>query len=226
MKNLLTYIVAVSALCCLPLTAEAAEPADTLTARYVFQQLESPVFDLLSHSTRFDMLAYNDVGRSYEARNELGGVSTLDTLTTRFARITLSGVSGVEIMTVPYSNSGLALLSYTVDTDGADSELLVVDASLKTLPASRYFKAPVLADFMTGQDRARLKKNGIESLAGFFTAQYAFDPENLTMTVTPTVKGIMSEEAYERLRPYISNPDGTLRTLTYAWTGKRLQKQK
>ena len=127
MKTFIKYLLALPAIAAAPAVVQAAEPADTLTARYVFENLEIPAIDLLSRSTRLDMAAYHDVGRRYDARNELGGISTLDSLTNNYASVTLTPVSSLQLMTLPYAKSGIALLSYTVDAGGPDSRLMAVD---------------------------------------------------------------------------------------------------
>ena len=101
MKTFIKYLLALPAIAAAPAVVQAAEPADTLTARYVFENLEIPAIDLLSRSTRLDMAAYHDVGRRYDARNELGGISTLDSLTNNYASVTLTPVSSLQLMTLP-----------------------------------------------------------------------------------------------------------------------------
>lgn len=216
--------VVMAFLAALPLSG--AEPADTLTARYVFGHLKTPALDLLSPGIRQDMIAYYDAGKAFEARNEMQGISTLDSLTRNYASATITPVSDVAIMTVPYGKSGLALLSYTVDAGGADSELIVIDASLRQLPVKKFFTEPVLADFVSAAGMNRKKAAALGELMDFLTVSYTFDPQTLAMTATPTVKDVMSEENYTRLKPYITLPDGSLRTLLYRWDGKALRLQK
>ena len=225
MKTFIKYLLALPAIAAAPAVVQAAEPADTLTARYVFENLEIPAIDLLSRSTRLDMAAYHDVGRRYDARNELGGISTLDSLTNNYASVTLTPVSSLQLMTLPYAKSGIALLSYTVDAGGPDSQLMAVDAQLRLLPSGKFFKAPVLRDFIVLPRNSSVSVRDLEDLCDFFSASYTLDAATGSVTVTPALSAVMSEENYDRLRPYITTSDGSLRTRRYVWTGKTLKLQ-
>lgn len=226
MKKFFGYILFLSLLLIQSLSAGAVTAArDTLTARTVFEKLQIPALKPLDSSMRLDMLDYYSEGKSFAAATDLGARVTLDSLTTRFASLTLSSVSTMQILVVPAGNKNeLALIIYTLDSDGADSELIVADASMRILQSNKYFKAPVLADFIPGADKKLLAS--LNELMPFFTASYSFlsaDPP--VMEVTPTVESLMSIEAYDKLKPYITNADGSPRTLRYAWTGKALRPQ-
>lgn len=206
------------------ITMQGSEATDTLTARYVFAELKAPELELLSHSTRLDMLAYADENKSYDAPNEMRGTSSLECLTSNFAKVKVSQVSEVQIMTLPYKKGGIAAVVYTVSSEGADSELLMYDSALHLLKTEKFFKAPELKDFIASEYRGNKEVvNLLSELIPFIATRYEFDPQTFSLTATLTVKDIMSKEAYEKALPYLTNKgkSATPRVLTYTWTGKK-----
>lgn len=204
-------------------SVRGVEPNDTLSACYVFTELESPALELLSKSTRLDMLAYADEGRQYDALNEMKGIANLETLEDKYAKVKVSGVSKVEIMTLPYKKGGAAALIYTVGSEGAESELLMYDSQLRPLNADKFFTPPVLKDFVAPEyqkDKKVLAELG--QLLPFIASRYEFEPSTGNLRACLSVKDIAGEEDYAKALPYLSDGTGDKpRVLIYEWNGKK-----
>lgn len=205
------------------LRMQGAEAADTLTARYVFAELKAPALELLSRSTRLDMLAYADENKHYDAPNEMKGTANLEQLTTDFAKVKMSMVSEVQILTLPYKKGSIAAVVYTVSSDGADSELLIYDSELQQLKAEKFFSPPVIKDFIAPEYKGDKKvAELLTELIPFISTRYELHPDTRTLTATLTVQDIVSEEAYNKALPYLAGEGGTLPgVLTYRWNGKK-----
>lgn len=213
------------ALMFLPVTGKGDAVADTLTARRVFEEIDFQPMRILTPETRMDMADYCLEHRPYQAVNVLGGISRLDTLTPSFAKLDLTRVSDVEMMCLPTPKGEVVGLIYTLDADGADSQLFMYGNDLKPLPVKKYFTPPGLKDFVLAthkDDRQAIAL--VNRLAPFITASYSFVPDKEELVATLTIPSIIPREDYDRLRCYFIHSDEAP-TLTYAWNGRKFVKK-
>lgn len=196
--------------------------ADTLTMRSVFERLDSPALQLLSHDTRLDMLESADAGIEYQATNSMGGPARLVQLTPEYLEVTITDASEAQMRLLPYKGGRIVALSYTVDGgDAPDSQLLFYDSQLRPLDADKFFTPPVLTDFL---NTSGLKKNQVSALiqdVPFITVALSLSPGDTCLKAQLSVKGIISTETCNKLAPYISSQDSGEGVLTYIWNGSR-----
>lgn len=129
-----------------------------LTARAVFENLQSPSLEILKRTTRLDMLDYWDADSIYKAQNALGGLSWIEELTSDFAKIRISPVSTVEIKLLPYKKDRIVMTVYTIgdESQAEDSGVDFYDTSLSPLKQkniSRFLISSVFLIFRKGLSR-------------------------------------------------------------------------
>lgn len=212
------YIITLLILLASAMPGFGAEPADTLTAAYVLTDLKAPEMELLSRATRLDMADFARAGRRYTARNEMNGEAELDTLTANYASLTLSEVSSLEIKTLPARGGGIAFVSYTIDSDGADSELFAYDRALRPLPVGKYFKMPTLREFMLPSLRGdKHAVARLEALTPFFCTRLCFSPYDAQLRAELSLESVVGIEDWAKIQPMLMAPA----VLSYRWDGSR-----
>lgn len=201
----------------LPIWADAPKGADSgaITAKEAFLRLKGDPLQLISESTRRDMVLCFEGNQKYTPLNSLRGTCELKALTPSYAMVEVSNASTVQIAILPAGKKQVVAVIYTVDGgDSPDSELLLYDEKLNPLPLGKYFKEPQMQMFMVKGKEAQQA----QELVPFLLVSYAFDITGDTPALEAqlNVKGSMSEEDFDRLRPYLSTY-----TLIYYWDGKR-----
>jgi len=216
-EELMKYLL-IALACCLSslcLSARDAERTDTLTAQALFLQMPGDALDLISTSTREDMVDYYRSGLAYAPKNLLGGECSLLELTPRYAKVQVTAASDVQLCVLPCGGGQVAAVVYTVDGGHSpDSSLRFYDAALRELPLKKFFKEPQLSDFM--QPGAPLRE--LQSIVPFMLVSYSISEagERTTLTATLNLAGMMIEEDYARLSPWLL-PE----PLTYTWNGRK-----
>lgn len=218
--KLLCLIMALS--CASPLV-RGAQPADTLSLRYVFTDLDVPALDLLSRSARLDMADYAEAGKDYTAMNEMYGQSHLTAWSDSCVSLDLTQVSRAQIFLLPSAKKALAALIYTVDAGGADSQISFYDSRLRPLNAKKYFTPPLVEDFMAAQWRSdKEARAAVSRLIPFPVVEYVWDPAAHILRVMLSVRDVVSREEYKEVAPYlVAAAEDALPTLSYAWNGSR-----
>lgn len=216
-RTMAKYIsLLLAALCSLAgFDARSSEAADSLTGKYLFLHLPGDALQLIPESTRVDMVDYYEAGQKYRPLNALRGYCSLDSLTSSYASVTVSGASDVQMCVLPCGKKNVAAVVYTVDGgDSPDSQLSFYDASLRELPLKKYFKEPGLESFMVKSKEAR----AMQQLVPFLLVSYELEPSSAgaTLTARLNVKGSMTEEDYARIKPFIATE-----SLTYTWDGHK-----
>lgn len=202
----------------------AAEPADTLTLRHVFTDLEAPAFDLLSRASRLDMVDYAEAGQPHKALNEMYGLSEVTSWSDSCISLDLTPVSRAQLFLLPAGKKGsLAALVYTVDAGGADSQISFYDSRLRQLSGKKYFTPPGLRDFISSQWRGdREVTRVVAETLPFMALGYVYEPSDRCLTVTLSISGIVSDEDYDRVRKYLVTDEAEgLPSLVYRWDGAR-----
>lgn len=201
---------------------DIAEVKDTVVdARFVLASLQTPALDMLSPSSRLDMIDYYDAGMRRPIINSFDGISTLDSLTNDYAFITPSTVSSFAIKILPYKkNESVVMTLYTVGADGQapDTDIRFYDINLKELPRDRFFREPDIKNYLnlTGVDKK--EKKSIENTITFPTFEFSISPnDDNQLSSRLSVGEYLPEEDYKYISPYIKE------SVIYIWNGKRFE---
>lgn len=187
-------------------------------AAEVFMNLDVRTLDLLSKETREYMLLYWDSDSITDVANELNGLSHLDTVTNDYLKVTLTDASTLEIKILPLKKGGtVAMTVYTIgDSEEApDSEIKFWDSSLKELPASKFFKTPVIADFFSIPKGCATTMKEIREMIAFPTVEYNASADSDSLTARLSVEKRVAVDDYNILKLFLKP------ALKYEWNGSR-----
>lgn len=205
---------------------EISEVADTIAfnAHTVFANLKSPALDVLTPSSRLDMIDYYDAGIRRPIINSMDGISTLDSLTNDYALITPSTVSTFTIKILPYKkDDSIVMTLYTVGADrqAPDTDIRFYDTNLKELPRERFFREPEIKDYLNLQKIDKKEIKSIENTITFPTFEFSITPsDDNILTGQLTVGEYMPEEDYKYIQPYIR------KEVKYIWNGRKFELSK
>ncbi len=193
---------------------------DSVTAPQVFMRLPLKTLDLLSVSSRMDMVDFFKVDSVYKATNSMGGESFLRQLSPEYLSICLTPVTEMSITMLPYKKGKLVMTTYTIgDNDEAfDTDLEFFDAGYNELPREKFIRIPELEDFFNIPDKK--VRDRIEELIPFPTVKYMSDPSKGTLTAVLTNDQIISKDDMNSIKQYLKG------ALTYKWNGKRFELRK
>lgn len=202
------------------INALAAKPVaakDTLTARRVFVDLPVENLDILSKSTRLDMLDFYDIDSIYQARNGMEGISLLEKVTPEYLKVKITPVTTMEIRILDAKKSQLALCIYTIGSDvqAPDSDLTFFNEEMQALNRDKYIKWPSLSDFFDYPDKEAREK--VETLVPFPTIEFEANPDNTELTAQLTVGRFMSSEDYDSIKGWLRPP------LKFRWNGSKYE---
>lgn len=199
--------------CCM---AKEKESLDTISARRAFLEMPSGVLDLLSKDTRSDMLIYYDNDSIYKAKNNLDGVSFLETVTPDFISIRLTDASRMQLKVLKLKNgSEIVMNIYTTGTEGdsGDSDVTFYDSRLKPLDKEKLLPSPRLSDFFDTKGY-KTKMKEIEEILPFFTVAYEAGPQDSSLKANLTYGDRLTVEDTKILE-LLLKPE-----ITYQWNGK------
>ena len=157
-----------------PVSAEEKPGDSALTARDVFQRLNVAALDVLSTSSRLDLLDYWDADSVYRVKNALEGQTWLDRVDADYLRINVSPVSTLDIKLLPAKNGNVVMTLYTTGGEGQarDTSVEFYDAAtLAPIDGSRYFTAPALKTFFKIPKGSATTMKEIEEMIPFMTAE-------------------------------------------------------
>ena len=165
------------------------------------------VFRTLPQAARAGLVANAELGKSRttEATNRMGNTSKIDTLTTDYVAVQLSGSSSValKMLNKGKADTVIAVIE-TVSTPARDSRITFYDTRWKQLPAKKCIKQlPAMRDI--DFQLIELQWTG----AGFNT-----------LTATHSLKSFYSKEDYQKWAPYLVD------TITYHIEGTTLKPDK
>ncbi|MCM1005688.1 MAG: DUF3256 family protein [Prevotella sp.] len=210
--SLLVLLPACVSLC------SAVELTDTVSAGRVFIDTDSKAFSIISKSTRLDMLDYAKAGTEYNAINEMFGNSSITAYSDTCINVAISAASSAQVFTLPTDKGGMAAIIYTVGCNAPDSQIDFYSSALQPLKTTKYFNPPLLKDFLLPQYKN--DKQLLNSLTGaipFIALEYKYDPSGQALTVTLSLKELVSKEDYEKYSQYLHS------LLQYRWNGKKFK---
>lgn len=176
-----------------------------------------PLLDSVMRANLVDNAEAGSINQS--VRNMAGDISTVDTITADYLKITISPVSTLELHALNHAKGCEAafVASYTIGapSTAGDSELMFFNSDMQRLPAKKYISMPAVGKFFKVPKGTDVSISDIESLVPFPTMIYHISPDSDDITATLTVGEYMTREAYAEISPYLSAP------LRYDWNGKK-----
>lgn len=182
-------------------------------ARSVFREINCSALEILSHSTRLDMLDYWDVDSVYKASNAMEGLSWLEKVTPDYLKVHITTVSSLEIKILPDKKSRLVMTVYTVgdDVQAEDSQVKFYDENLQELPADKYLVMPQVKDFFEIPKGSTTKMKEIEDMIPFPTIAFSANPENDNLEARLTVEKYINQDDWNIARLFLRSSPLILR---------------
>lgn len=184
-----------------------------------FIDLPNSKVPLLDSVMRADLVDYAEAGSVRpKVRNVATGMSQLDTLTGSYLKVTLSGVSNLEMALLEPGKKGEAryVVVYTIGNEGTagDSQLMFFTESMEEISTERCIKIPELREFFHIPRGANIKLSDVEGYVPFPTVIYSLMDDGRGMTAKLTVGKYMSREDYAIVERWL------VPELKYQWGGK------
>lgn len=199
----------------IPAFGRRQELIDTLSVRDMFVNLPLKTLDILSKSTRLDMLDYYDVDSIYKAPNGMEGLSELVKVTPDYLDVKITPVTEMQILMLRDKKNLACVVLYTIGGEGqaADTDVTFISNKFQELPRKQYLEYPDILDFFNIPDKQ--VRDRIEELIPFPTIEFTASPDSSTLTARLTVGQYMGKENYEYIKKYMK-PE-----LKFVWDGKR-----
>lgn len=206
----------------LPVSAKSESP-DTISVRRAFVEYPDPALDLLSRTTRMDMLDYSDIDSVYMAPNGMEGLSCIEALADGYIKVRITPVSTLQLKVLPLKKGGDVVLSiYTVGGEGQapDSDVRFYSASLEEIPAGKYIKYPELKNFFDIPKGSITSQKEIDAMVPFPTVMFDTSAGDSPVKASLTVGEYISQDDYNILKLFLK-PE-----ISYIWDGRQLRLQK
>ncbi len=200
-----------------PVSAQEKPGDSALTARYVFERLQSPALEILSHSSRLDMLDYWDADSVYQSKNAVNGRSWLTEVTPDQLSVNITPVSTLQIKMLPVKGGKVAMTVYTVGGDGQarDSKIDFYDpVTLRQLEGSRFFTEPDLKTFFNIPKGSSVTLSELREMIPFMTVEYTVVPGSDDISARLTSLEFIGVDEREKAKPLLRHE------LKAGWKGK------
>ena len=190
--------------------------SDTLTAGDVFVRLPLKTLDILSKTTRMDMLDYYAADSIYKAHNGMEGISELVIVRPDYLDVKITPVTRMQILTFDSGKNPAAMTLYTIGLEGQayDTDVAFFDASMQELPRKKYLQYPDLLDFFDVKEKE--VKDKIENIIPFPTIEFIPSPDNKDLQAKLTVGEFLGREDNDYIKKYMKSEP-----LIYRWNGKK-----
>lgn len=99
-----------------------------------------------------------------------------------------------------------------------DSEMAFYDFKWNKLPLKKYFKTPLLSDWLT--DEGKKNRATLEKTLPFLLVKYYYDVDTNVLTLTNNLHTYFIASDWAKISPYMKNE------LKYKWNGKKFSKIK
>lgn len=200
--------------------AASAKPSapDTISATRAFISLPRTTCPVLVEEDRLTMVDYFRAGMDKHTVNSLQGESWLTALTDNYAAAVLTGVSRLQLRTLPLKKGGdMVAVVYTVANDDVapDSELFFFDAQMNPVPVKNVIKLPVLSTFFSIPRGSLTSMKEIEQMIPFITIEYTLSADATTLTAKLTLGENIDRDDLKIIKLFLHD------TVTYSWNGSR-----
>ena len=182
-----------------------------LNARDIFEKLHTSSLEILSPSTRLDMLDYWDADSIYKASNAMEGLSWLEQVKPDYLKVRVTSVSQFEIKILPEKKGKVVMTIYTVgdDVQAQDSQVKFYDENLVELPTDKYLVMPQVKDFFEIPKGSATKMKEIEEMIPFPTIAFSANPDNDNLEARLTVEQYINQDDWNIARLF-AKPSITL----------------
>lgn len=200
-----------------PVSAQEKPGDSALTARGVFERLQSPALEILSPSSRLDMLDYWDADSVYQVKNALNGRSWLTELTPDMVNVNITPVSTLTIKLLPVKGGNVAMTIYTIGGDGQarDSKVDFYDpVTMAQLDGTRFFKEPDLKGFFNITKDSAVTLGELQEMIPFTTVEYTVTPGSDEISAELTSLEYIGLDERKKAEPLLRAP------LKARWKGK------
>lgn len=164
--------------------AVAAAHAQTTMAKMWTSMPDSLAPAYLKADKRRAMVDYYEMGETAEVTHELQGTSVMDTLSTQYARVTLSGAQSVQLALLPTTQGDTLLCRVvTFSAPASESRVDFFDTNWKRLDAERFLPAVSCSSLLHRPDS--LSEEEFAVLCSFFEPkmmQVGLDPADFSLT--------------------------------------------
>ena len=184
-----------------------------------FASESGDIFLPIKHDTRLDMLDYYNAGQKMPMPNNFGGKSEIDTVAGDYMKIKMSDSRSIELLMAASKRDTVIYIVTTYALPAPDSQVATYDRNWNTLDTDKYFKQPQLKDFINIPKGDKSKREDVASAARFDTFLYSTDPQTKSIVARPTVKGHMSIEAYDYIKPYLAD------SIVYKLKGNKFKRE-
>lgn len=176
------------------------------------------VFNLLTPSSRLDMVDYYNGGISVDMENQIYGKSKLVILTDDFLEVKLSESSITQVKILPISKRDTILVvNQIVYTPTPDSKLTIYNTKWEQLAVDKYLKLPTLTEFIDVPRKSEITMNEVEQLFPFTMIEYKLSAENNNLKAILGAKSSLTKERFEKIEPMLTD------TLNYQLKGRKFK---
>lgn len=180
-----------------------------------FKSAPAGVFPMIDESARLDMIDYYNSPTNVGATNVFSGRSRITEIVPGSMRIAMTSASRYQLVELPVAADTLVAVITTILTPAPDSKIAVYGSDWTIIPTEKVFKTPEMKDWLT--DIGKKNKKVVESLVPFMLVGYDFDPSTMTLTLVNNMQSYLSEEVYDKVKPYLHEK------LAYRWNGKKFE---
>lgn len=170
-------------------------------------------FPTIDYMTRLDMVDYFESGSPKASLNSFEEDARVVQLSDDMVTVTQGDILTTSFVILPYGKKQIVMVINTFAANPSDSQIKFYDDNLDELPADKFLKQMKLEDWVGKLSNA--ERIDMENALPFMTATASYDPATLTLTLTPTVVGMLDEPAKKVVEPKLA------KSVTYKWNGKK-----
>lgn len=126
----------------------AVLPAGGRTLKDLFKEMPDSLLPVLTRENRLDCVDFIESGMKANVKNRFGELSSLQTLTATYAKLSLSPSSQVEMAMLEKGSDTLVCMVRTWLLPLQQSEVSFYTADWRPLEASKYITLPKAGDFV------------------------------------------------------------------------------
>lgn len=155
---------------------------------------------------RKDLIDLYEAKQNAVIKNQLGGITQVDTMSYDFIKIKLSSLTDIEIKLIQNQTdtTGIIVVNKTIKGQYPESNLTFYTTSWNSIPTSSLFNAPRWTDFIKKDTPEDIKKELTHELA-YRNISYELIPGTNQIQATPSFLKSFSKEATEKWHIYFEN---------------------
>lgn len=206
--NKLVPAILFSLISVLSLTSLQAQEAKTL-----FVNLPDSLSPLLTKVNREDCIDFLESNMKAQVDNRFGKKSEMTELGKDYIRMQMSEQTTWQMKVLALNDSTNVICTVsTACAPACDSSIRFFTTDWKELPTSTYITFPAMNDFLNAPDSTEIYAyDEARRSADILLLKADFNKDNTELTVTLATPDYMSNEAAEKLKPFLRRP------IVYRW---------